>query len=90
MTITEFAELLSALSEGSKTTIHGDELGAMFPASKKTGVLDFEAKSRARHFATACGCRFAFDDGTRVGTFTGVCVPRKRPDHTGLPMPNPR
>jgi hypothetical protein len=41
MTIKELAELLIALSEGSKTTIHGDELGAMFPASKeKTVVLD--------------------------------------------------
>jgi hypothetical protein len=56
MTINEFAELLSALTDGGKTAIHGDELGAMFPANKmKTVVLDVEAKSRARHFAKACG-----------------------------------
>jgi hypothetical protein len=76
MTIKEFAELLIALSEGNKTTIHGDELGAMFPASKeKTVVLDVEAKTRAKHFAKACGCTFAFNDGTRIGTFTGLALP---------------
>jgi hypothetical protein len=76
MTIKEFAELLSALNDGGKTAIHGDELGAMFPANKgKTVVLDVEAKARATHFAKACGCTFAFDDGTRIGTFTGVYVP---------------
>ena len=44
--------------------IRGDELKAMLPASKeKTVVLDVEAKARAKHFAKACGCNFAFDDG---------------------------
>jgi hypothetical protein len=44
--------------------IRGDELKAMLPASKeKTVVLDVEAKARAKHFAKACGCTFAFDDG---------------------------
>jgi hypothetical protein len=76
MTINEFAEFPSALTDGGKTAIHGDELSAMFPPNKrKTVVLDVEAKARAKHFAKACGCTFAFDDGTRTGIFTRVYVP---------------
>jgi hypothetical protein len=79
MTIRGFAELLSALSEGGKTTIHGDDLGTMFPPSNGTVVFDVEAKARAKHFAKACGCAFAFDDGTRVATFTRAHLPTDGP-----------